>query len=172
MDLPASRDFSEPAEQNKSIINQSHTHTHSAAEVVMGGCKGCQYLGLIVQSRQYGAVWAVMEGSGPLLLSCLSLLISCFFYHSLLHKTNNAEHVCFWSQLLLSSPLSSSFFLSPFSLMLGLFFFSLCPFFLWVSPGAALLAFFSFLFTFFLLLDDFPLNGRTCSHSASCCSIL
>lgn len=56
MDLPASRDFSEPAEQNKSIINQSHTHTHSAAEVVMGGCKGCQYLGLIVQSRQYGAV--------------------------------------------------------------------------------------------------------------------
>lgn len=41
-----------------------------------------------------------MEGSGPLLLSCLSLLISCLFYHSLSHKTNNTEHVCYENESL------------------------------------------------------------------------
>lgn len=129
-----------------------------------------------------------MEGSGPLLLSCLSLLISCLFYHSLSHKTNNTKDVLLWELVSLSqsfcfpspplstfsppSPLSSlSYFYSEFQTFLNkLFFLFIFSFHLLFWPSHT--CFFSFLFTFFLPLDDFPVNRCTCSQSTSCYNIL
>lgn len=87
-----------------------------------------------------------MEGSGPLLLSCLSLLISCLFYHLLSHKTNNTQGCLLLVESLWSPPpFSTSFFLltllfcNTFNLIFSLFLSAFSLFL--VSSGPALPAF-------------------------------
>lgn len=113
-----------------------------------------------------------MEGCGALLLSCLSLLISCLFYHSLSHKTNNTEHVCYENEPL-SPPLSVALlcfhFLSPsLTKLLSFFifyFFCLCPLLLPYSL-------FSCSHLLFLLPGccRLTVNGLVCSSSTVCCA--
>lgn len=138
MDLPASRDFSEPAEQNKLIINQSHTHT---AVVVVGGF--VQGLSVFGSHCAKPSVWSCMSRDGGLWTLAVVLLFSPDFMPLLSFTfTQNKQHrACLRLEPALTFFTAFLFLLFP--LMFGLFSFSefllalpYSPFSLFFSPSS------------------------------------